>query len=139
MGVSVSEVIAAYRLILGREPENEFVVRENLAHASVGELRATFLASEEFRWRSNSTKPLNLPPLEIETAAPELLLKKMIERVEKTFRGLGEREPHWSILPYQKFKAENIANHEEEFYGSGWGEVVNLRATAKRCGIELSS
>jgi SAM-dependent methyltransferase len=139
MAVSVSEVIAAYRLILGREPENEGVVRENLAHESVGELRATFLASEEFRWHSNSMKPLNLPPLEIETVAPESVLKKMIARVESTFRDLGETEPHWSILPYEKFKAENIAKHEEEFYGSGWGKVVNFRTTAKRCGIELGS
>ena len=45
MAVSVSEVIAAYRLILGREPENEGVVRENLAHESVGELRATLLVA----------------------------------------------------------------------------------------------
>jgi SAM-dependent methyltransferase len=84
-------------------------------------------------------KPLNLPPLEIETVAPEPLLKKMIARVESTFRDLGETEPHWSIISDQKFKAENIAEHEEEFYGSGWGEVENLRVTAERCGIGLGS
>jgi len=48
--VSTDEVIAAYRLILGREPDNDQVVA---AHAkqyqSVAELRAAFLRSHEFR------------------------------------------------------------------------------------------
>lgn len=45
-----SDVIAAYRLLLGREPESEAVIEAQLArHDSLEALRATLLASAEFR------------------------------------------------------------------------------------------
>jgi hypothetical protein len=45
-----ADVIAAYRLILGREPESEAVIEDQLArHDSLEALRATLLASAEFR------------------------------------------------------------------------------------------
>ena len=52
--VSREDVVSAYRLILGREPESEDVIRTHLAHRSLADLRATFLESrEEFRDRTS--------------------------------------------------------------------------------------
>src|SRR5438445_8788800 len=48
--ISIDDVKSAYRLILGREPENEEVVADHVRrHRSVAELRAKFLGSVEFR------------------------------------------------------------------------------------------
>jgi hypothetical protein len=42
-------VIAAYRLILGREPESEEAIANNLLNGDLGLLRNEFLNSDEFR------------------------------------------------------------------------------------------
>jgi Anp1/Methyltransferase FkbM domain len=53
--VDAAAVFAAYRTILGREPESEKVVRLHIQHANNLEgLLQTFLNSEEFRLRSSA-------------------------------------------------------------------------------------
>jgi hypothetical protein len=47
MSVSRDEVIWAYRLILGREPETEAAITNKLSHENVESLRTEFLTSEE--------------------------------------------------------------------------------------------
>ena len=50
MSINELDVRYAYRLILGREPESEAIVERQLAaHPSLGALRASLLASKEFR------------------------------------------------------------------------------------------
>lgn len=52
MPVSREEVVLCYRHLLGREPENDFVVREKMrGHADLLGLIETFIASPEFRGR----------------------------------------------------------------------------------------
>lgn len=52
MSVSREEVVLCYRLLLGREPENDFVVRDKVrGHADLWQLIETFLASNEYRLR----------------------------------------------------------------------------------------
>lgn len=47
--VTREDVIAAYRLILGRNPENEAVIGTHLGHANVSVLRDVFINSREFK------------------------------------------------------------------------------------------
>lgn len=55
MSVSREEVVLCYRLLLGRDPENDFVVREKVrSHANLWQLIETFLASREFQLKNAS-------------------------------------------------------------------------------------
>jgi hypothetical protein len=47
--INRDDVIAAYRLILGREPESEEAIANNLLNGDLGLLRKEFLNSDEFR------------------------------------------------------------------------------------------
>jgi len=140
--VSRQDVEMAYRLILGREPDSEESLRGHMAnHESVDQLRHTFFGSEEFRTAVRpelvSGKPLVWPPIPVETEVSPAQLQEMIARVERNFRHMGETEPHWSVLTYDRYKAENIATTEREFFDSGRGVVDEFRATAARSGVDL--
>lgn len=77
-------VIWAYRLILGREPESEAVVRDKMETRNRIDLLDGFLSSHEFRersknWRNDYERGGDLPPL------PPLHLRKSVGPVEKEF------------------------------------------------------
>jgi glycosyltransferase involved in cell wall biosynthesis/tetratricopeptide (TPR) repeat protein len=55
MSVSKDEVVAAYRAILGREPEGELVVEGHTRSESLEELLKSFVESEEFTARMRFT------------------------------------------------------------------------------------
>lgn len=135
----------AYRLIMGREPDSEESIQGHMAsHESLTQLRGTFFSSEEFRTQvipgiPSAGKPLDWPPIRVETEVPATQLQAMIARVEQNFRHMGETEPHWSVLTDDRYKAENIANTEAEFFESGRGVVENFRATAARAGVDVGA
>src|SRR5438309_1511692 len=57
--VTSEEVVAAYRLILGREPESEEIVRFQAArYSSLRELRHAFIYSHEFLTSRHIDGPL---------------------------------------------------------------------------------
>lgn len=58
MSVTREEIIWAYRMILGREPEGEKVISEKLIHKDLNDLRNDMLASQEFL---SKQKRLTLP------------------------------------------------------------------------------
>src|SRR5690349_12880974 len=61
--VSVDEVKAAFRLILGREAESDAVAAEHArACGSIDELRLALMGSEEFQANFRYNFLLNLPP-----------------------------------------------------------------------------
>lgn len=70
MSVSREEVVLCYRLLLEREPENDFVVREKMrGHANLLQLIETFLSSPEFRGKLNADgKPLRVDEVMIRFA-----------------------------------------------------------------------
>lgn len=57
-GVSRADVVAAYRLILGREPESEEVILKHLGHTSIESLRKVFLTSDEFKKELSKHLPI---------------------------------------------------------------------------------
>ncbi|MEO1206031.1 MAG: sulfotransferase family 2 domain-containing protein [Pseudomonadota bacterium] len=57
MAVTRDEVIWAYRMILGREPENEDAINSNLLAVNLKALRERLLKSEEFSRTSTPTTP----------------------------------------------------------------------------------
>ena len=140
--VTVEEVRNAYRLIFGREPENEKVL---IHHAQQGhsleELGQKFLSSPEFCRSSRASvpqRPLNWPPIEVEVDASDLQRSAMMRHVEANWHNLGLADPHWSVLTNEAYRASNIVRTEEHFYESGKPHIERLRRTAERCGIGLT-
>lgn len=118
------DVIAAYRLILGREPESEAVIAKRLrAGVLVGDLRRTMLRSEEFRTRHPAQPaallPLAPPPLAIQVEAEPAQRAAMLARTGAVWARLGQEAPHWSVLTQDQFRPEHIARTRAAFYASG--------------------
>ena len=64
-------------------------------------------------------RPLDWPPIKVETTVPADVLDSMIARTEAGFRKLGETDPHWSVLTADRFRAANIAANKAEFFRTG--------------------
>src|SRR5262245_59675222 len=131
--ITTEDVRAAYRLILGRNPENEEVLLRHSREAhSLADLRKRLLSSAEFRSdpsASASQRPLNWPPIEVEVDTSDRQLSAMIKHIEVNWHALGLSDPHWSVLSQKAFRAANIANTEEQFYESGKPDVEKLQRT----------
>ena len=67
--VTRDEVVAAFRGLLGREPESEFVIQEHMTHGSVSELHDVIQSSPEFQARrALATSRETVAPAPIEEA-----------------------------------------------------------------------
>jgi SAM-dependent methyltransferase len=111
------DVIAAYHLILGREPESEEGIRNNLLTGDLVSLRNTFLSSHEFRrWRMGL--PITAAPLQIEIEASPPTLAEMVTKIAQYWESIGRKAPHWSVLTAREFLPENIQSREQAFFGS---------------------
>jgi 2-polyprenyl-3-methyl-5-hydroxy-6-metoxy-1,4-benzoquinol methylase len=143
-GLSRTDVEYAYRLILGREPENSRVVEDILSSVSdIKQLRTHFLSSQEFMQKAaniqirKSIKTLGWAKIEVEIDVNQDELRQMVSHVESTWAGLGGEEPFWSVLTNDKFKAASIEENKESFYRSGEGSAELFVGTAQRCGIDI--
>jgi len=99
--ITRDDVTMAYRLLMGREPENEEVVTSHVkSKKTLQELRAGFLNSAEFQQRVLQSavprfKTLAWPKIAVDVDVANEPLARMMQRVEQNFRYLGENEPHW--------------------------------------------
>lgn len=144
MPVREEDVIAAYRLILGRYPESKDVVKRHSSASNVHQLRDAFLDSEEFRQKyANRRKadiqdltlylPVTVPPLSIDVACPAPERRLLLERVASTWKKLGQERPHWSVLTDSKFLPDSIDHNVDEFHRSGADDLKIIRAILARC------
>ena len=132
----------AYRLILGREPESEAAVQHGLSYRTVSQLRAAFLASDEFRPKIAAmlahtvlpAQPLGAPALDVEWLADAPTAAALLAHVQRAWNRLGLERPHWSVLSSDNFLPEQIAANEKHFYASGADDTAQLVATLARHG-----
>lgn len=144
--VSSEEVIGAFRLLLGREPENETIVEHYAAHArDLQELRGLFLNSAEFREKIDALlgprpprAPFNGPPMLVELNANSEQMAALFATVAAQWQHLGETEPHWSVLTNDSYFQKNFAQNREVFYASGDAEFEMFIATLERAGVSLT-
>lgn len=61
MPITRDDIIAAYRNLLGRDPESEAVIDARLVHETIAALRADIMASEEYRRRRGIKAPPGPP------------------------------------------------------------------------------
>ncbi len=142
MTVNEGDIRAAYRLILGREPESDQVVATFLQRGySLPELRRVFLNSTEFRNSAtgpdDSSKPLNWAPMTIETEGSPAELARMLRRIEAYWRRIGQEEVHWPLLQHGDLKSSDFTKDEQDFYGGGRELIEIFQRTAERCGVSL--
>ena len=144
--ISADEVRLAYRLFLGREPENEDVVN-NLCQSvhSIVQLRTEFYKSAEFlKYMGEildsskqvvSRHPFNLPAIPVEVQCSEEHLDNMFERIAGEWSSLGKEDPYWSIITQPQYHLDEFEGHREHFFNSG-SHISNLfLASLRRCGI----
>jgi 2-polyprenyl-3-methyl-5-hydroxy-6-metoxy-1,4-benzoquinol methylase len=144
--VTPEEVSHAYKLFLGREPENADVVASYCQSAqTLDQLSRTFMSSPEFMRRLGSTlektpatrhrHPFNLPKIPVETQVSAEVLDLMFERIHKQWDKLGETEPYWSVVTQPQNYMAEFDQHREQFYASGNGTCQTFLATLRRSGI----
>ncbi len=143
--VTREQVVQAYRLILGREPENEEVIEHHIGtHEDVDSLRMAMLQSAEFRQAALASSWLlpmdECPRIDVETAvAGERELRALFERVAGSWNAFGASEPYWSVLTGEEFRMDRFDEHAQEYLGSGESDVTRLLAWLERNGIKPAS
>ena len=132
-GIKKELVLAAYRAILRREPENDEVVKEAMdGYGSPELLLRGFLDSPEYRQGLDTTVierrfPLDSESeLEIDHQASSSDMTKRLARVHQSWHFLGETDPYYSVLTWERFRnsRDNIAR--EEFLETGKGDIQRL-------------
>jgi 2-polyprenyl-3-methyl-5-hydroxy-6-metoxy-1,4-benzoquinol methylase len=146
--IDQTTVEAAYRLILGREPESDAVVAGHRSHPSVAALRRTLLTSREFsRLYTDLARtapvangvqlPTLMPAGAIETDTTGAQRDALWARVAAAWTGMGETAAHWSVLTQENYRPEAIESHREEFIRTGNAEGALVDAALQRCpGVE---
>jgi SAM-dependent methyltransferase len=144
--VTRDEVVYAFRLVLGREPENAAVIDQFLGIPDWENLRNLFFASAEFGAKTNSapaadmlTSFINSPPNSVDVEVSASHFDHLVRHVQASWEALGRKQPHWSVLTEPIFLPDNIKNNVEYFYDTGGGSLHALEKAAARAGKGLPS
>ena len=144
--IKPEEIRLAYRLLLGRDPENEGVVTEFMQTLhSVDELRTQFYSSSEFRERMGLLlekpqeltyrHPFQYPQIPVQVDCTPEALNKMFERINKQWVELGKNDVYWSVITQPQYHVDDFEQHREYFFNSGKLAVDVFMASLRRCGI----
>jgi 2-polyprenyl-3-methyl-5-hydroxy-6-metoxy-1,4-benzoquinol methylase len=144
--VTPEEVSYAYKLFLGREPENADVIASYCQSAqTLDQLSRIFMSSPEFMRRVGSAlekpqvsrhrHPFNMPRIPVEIQVSAEVLEQMFKRIQKQWENLGATEPYWSIVTQPQNQMAQFDQHREQFYASGNGACQTFLASLRRCGI----
>lgn len=146
MPVTRDEVIYAYRMILGRDPENEAVIERTMAANDWRHLHHVFLASEEFTRKHGANALHSLPVgrffgspgIAVDLSCSDEQLQAMFDRIGAAWKSFGETEPHWSVIVSDEFRQANLAANIDRFYQSGREDVEVHLNFLRRAGLPLS-
>lgn len=141
-----NDVIYAYRLLFGRDPESEAVVLHYATEVTdIRELRELFINSVEFQSsieKSQAPRPprpaFNGPAMDVELSPSPEKLASLFAKVSAQWHYLGETEPHWSVITNEGYFQENFHMNREAFYASGESELKMFDATLARAGVSRS-
>lgn len=136
--VTIETVRMAYRLMLGREPENEAVLHAALRYRSVAALREAFVNSAEYRRKQPvqpAVVPLEAPPIAVEWEVDDAVAARLLTHVGETWTRLGEERPHWSVLSAERFLPERLEASRKAFFDSGARDRDTLLAVLARHGL----
>lgn len=145
--ITREDVVYAYRMLLGREPENEAVLDRYVTELrSVKMLRDLFMGSMEFRQSLSKVQLSRLPrpqlpssPMRVQLDATPEQLTALLTKLAAQWQHLGETEPHWSVLTNDGYAQDNLPRNETVFYASGAHEVQEWRAALARAGLQAET
>jgi len=136
----VSDVVLAYKIMLGREPESLDAISHHLQAPDVATMRKLFALSEEFQ-QTNGTfwvgQHLDEECCSVDVAASPEQLASMFERTARDWRGLGTTEPFWSVITSPDFLNTSIETNKNAFYETGVGDVNLIQALLRRNGFNF--
>jgi SAM-dependent methyltransferase len=147
--VSLSEehVRLAYRLFLGRNPENGTVVTEKTSLPSLEILGREFAQSREFL-TLNRLGPADTravfsglePGQSIEWDIPKVERDPLWRHLASCWTELGRSEPYWSVISADRYRGRHEGQLDDEnvFYNSGSYQVQLIEAAIRRAGIDGS-
>jgi SAM-dependent methyltransferase len=137
-------VIAAYRMLLGRDPENEAVIEYWLSRCgTLHQLRHSFLYSDEFAAKEQQLLldrrfPCDLSKeCTIDATGTPAQISALFGRVSKTWKSLGQDDPYWSVLSAERFRQAEFEAHRREFFESGNADVERMIVWMERNGLAL--
>jgi 2-polyprenyl-3-methyl-5-hydroxy-6-metoxy-1,4-benzoquinol methylase len=144
--ITKEQAVLAYRLMLGREPENEDVINNLCQNThSEGALRDVFLKSLEFKQRMEEVlqqpqyvrhrHPFILPKIPVETEVTNGEMIQMFERIRQEWEHLGETEPYWSVITQPQYYQAEFKSHQDQFYESGNYSCQIFLASLRRCDV----
>jgi len=144
--LTAEEITLAYRLFLGRNPENQEVVANLMQNVhDYQQLRSHFLSSHEFvqvaseyigeQQNIRIRHPL-LPRIPVETEVSDAQLNQMFGRIHQEWVLLGKREPYWSVLTQEQYRPSHFEGHRAEFFQSGKYPVDTFLAALRRNQID---
>ena len=84
------------------------------------------------RWR-----PLDYPKIDVETAATDEDISRMVSEIVATWSKMGELDPYFTNVAHGDFSTENIAANKENFFRTGLETLSHIEAIASRQGIDL--
>jgi SAM-dependent methyltransferase len=138
-------IIAAYRIILGREPDNNQTVREKaLRFTSPEQVLRDFMQSTEFKANNPSfievlAHGYTQQHLRIQTDVTPEQLNNLFERIRKQWTRLGETEPYWSVISIERFKTAVFPDNKNDFYDSGQKTDSLIEVFFQRANCDIPS
>lgn len=142
--INPQDVVNAYRLILGREPESdELVNRYAIEISDLKALRDLFLSSGEFRHQFEQVhapkrfrRGFYGPAMSVELAVEPDQLAQLCAKTAAQWHHLGETEPYWSVITQENYLQSHFQKSREVFYATGEQEAKLLDSTLERHSIE---
>lgn len=143
--INPEDVVHAYRLILGREPESTEIVNRYAAQvSSLPALRDLFIGSGEFRQQFDQVhapkrfrRGFQGPAMTVEIEASRDQLDALYAKTAAQWQFLGETEPYWSVITHENYLVDTFDRGREAFYASGEAEASMLDHALERHGIDL--
>jgi 2-polyprenyl-3-methyl-5-hydroxy-6-metoxy-1,4-benzoquinol methylase len=138
--IEVSDVVSAYRVMLGREPESPEAINFHRQAPDVATLRKRIASSAEFQQVNGAFligQHLNEERCGVDVSATPEQLASLFERTAQDWRGLGATEPFWSVITDPSFTREAIDQNRESFYATGADEIRRLGSLLRRNGFDF--
>jgi SAM-dependent methyltransferase len=130
--LSSEEVILAYRLFLGRDPESQDVVN-NLCQTvhDITQLREVFMQSPEFVEGMSKAlgqevtvrrrHPFTNSFTPVEVSVSDDMMARMFVRIQEQWSLLGVSEPFWSVVTQPQYYRDQFEANKAQFNFSGDG------------------
>jgi len=135
-------VVACYRYLLGREPENERAIQEKREIESVAELIRHFTSSSEYRRHSiirYLRSAYSSLYYKIDYDIQDQRLSALFDRIKQQWARLGDQEPFWSVLTLENYLVANLEDSQvREFYESGKLDADLLNTFETRNEVRIS-